>query len=390
MDQDTAWTRRHFLSSLGYAGAAGALITRGGSQLGPDGAVDPVPTRTIDGVRCIKLPDTAQHPGMCDWTLDGQSCFFACQDTNNVVVLDRHRYDVDGIIPLETADVPWDVAMSPDGRFAYVSNSTYDETAGRPKPTRSTVTVIDVAHRREVGTITVGVSPNGLLVDRHRNRLWVANAGSDDLSVVDLHHHEVIAQIPVARRPFSMTQSPDGRSVVAVGFEEAAITVVDAESLTPGPTIPVGRPGLAEPHPEWGAGDCCYAAFSDDRTIWVTNFRTRTVGAVDLARAQVTDRLVFDEGEFPISIDCLDGRYGWVHGLNTLKLVDFVSRRIVTNLEFAFEPPIGRIPVPLDGSGVGRGDWSWEIWMGVTPDSSVLVVPLEVPGRVPEKVLARG
>jgi hypothetical protein len=205
---------------------------------------------------------------------------------------------------------------------------------------------------------------------------------------VDLHHHEVIGEVPVARGPFSMTQSPDGRTVVAVGFTEAAITVVDADSLAAGPTIPVGRPGLAEPHPEWGAGDCCYAAFSDDRTVWVTNFRTRTVRAVDLDRGALTDGLTFAEGEYPISIECFDGRYGWVHGLNVLKLVDFASRRILTNLVFPLGPPIGRIPVPLDATGT-PGPWSWELWMGVTPDSSILIVPLDVPGRNGDRMLAR-
>jgi YVTN family beta-propeller protein len=382
-----SWSRRQFLASLGYAGAAGTFITRAGPGLDRPGGAGAVPTKTIEGVRRIKLPDTARHPGMGDWTLDGRWCFFACQDTDNVAVIDRHRSEVDDVIPLATADVPWDVAMSPDGRFAYVSNSTYDEVAGRPKPTRSTVTVIDVARRREVGAIPVGVSPNGLLVDRPRNRLWVANAGGDSVSVIDLRHHEVIREIPVARGPFSMTQSPDGRTVVAVGFIGAAITPVDADSMVPGPTIPVGRRGLAEPHPEWGPGDCCYATFTDDRTVWVTNFRTRTVRAVDLGRAAVTDALTFPEGEYPISVACFDGRYGWVHGLNLLKIVDFTSRRVLTNLEFPLGPSIGRIPVALDSKGTGHAG-SWELWIGVTPDSSVLVIPVDVPGRVRERVAA--
>jgi hypothetical protein len=185
-----------------------------------------------------------------------------------------------------------------------------------------------------------------------------------------------------------MTQSPDGRTVVAVGFTDAAITLVDADSLAAGPTIPAGRRGLAEPHPEWGPGDCCYAAFSDDRTVWVTNFRTRTVRAVDLDRGAVTDGLTFPEGEYPISVASFDGRYGWVHGLNLLKIVDFRSRRVLTNLEFPLGPSIGRIPVALDSKGT-EGPDSWELWIGVTPDSSVLVIPVDVPGRVRERVPAR-
>lgn len=190
-----------------------------------------------------------------------------------------------------------------------------------------TVTIIDVERRREVGAIEVGVSPNGMLVDGDRNRLWVANAGSDSVSVIDLGRRDVIGEVPVARGPFSLTQSPDGAAVVAVGFREAAVTIVDAASLAPGATVPVGHPGLSEPHPEWGLGDSVYATFSDRRTVWVSNFRTRKLAAVDLGSAVVTDELAFPEGEYPISLDCLDGRYGWVHGLNLLKIVDFTSRR---------------------------------------------------------------
>src|SRR5439155_7491296 len=128
----------------------------------------------------------------------------------------------------------------------------------------------------------------------------------DALSVVDLALLRVIAAVPVARGPFSLPQSPDGRPVVAVGFTDAAITPVDAGSLAPGRSIPVGRPGLDDPHPEWGAGDCCYAAFSDPGTVWVTNFRTRTLQAVDLHRGEPTDHLTFSEGENPISIASFD------------------------------------------------------------------------------------
>ncbi len=373
-----SWSRRQFLSSLGYVGAAGVFLGRGWPPLVSPGDDRCVPTKVLSGVRRIKLPDSAQHPAMCDWTPDGRWCLFACQDTNSLAVIDRHRFEVDGVIPLETGDVPWDVAVSNDGRFAYVSNSTYDEAAGHGRVGPSTVSIVDVAARRQAGSIPVGASPNGLLLDRRRNRLWVANHDGASLTVVDLEHHTVIADVAVARGPFSMKQSPDGRTVVAVGFTDAAITPVDAESLAPGRTIPVGRPGLSDPHPEWGTGDCCYAAFSDPRTVWVTNFRTRTLRAVDLDRGEPTAQFTFADNENPISIACLDGRYAWVSGLNLWRVVDLRDRRVLADLVFPFGPPIGPTPKSLDKKDTGFGGVR-ELWFGVNPDSSVIVVPFEAP-----------
>src|SRR5438477_10439006 len=78
-----SWSRRQFLSSLGYVGAAGVFIGRGRPPFVAPGGDPALPTRVVTGVRRIKLPDTARHPAMCDWTPDGRWCLFACQDTNN-------------------------------------------------------------------------------------------------------------------------------------------------------------------------------------------------------------------------------------------------------------------------------------------------------------------
>ena len=125
----------------------------------------------------------------------------------------------------------------------------------------------------------------------------------------------------------------------------------------------------------------------DPGTVWVTNFRTRTLQAVDLHRGEPTDHLTFSEGENPISIASFDGRYAWVHGLNLWKVVDLRHRRVLANLVFPFGPPIGQRPSALE-SKQGEGLGSRGLWFGVNPDSSVIVVPLDVPARGSDRVPA--
>jgi YVTN family beta-propeller protein len=81
------------------------------------------------------------------------------------------------------------IALSPDGTFLYVANTT-----------SNSVSVIATAIDRVVDEIAVGLEPVGLAVRPDGRELWVSNHVSDSVSVIDLdprsaRHHSVIATI---------------------------------------------------------------------------------------------------------------------------------------------------------------------------------------------------
>jgi YVTN family beta-propeller protein len=67
------------------------------------------------------------------------------------------------------------IALGPAGRYLYVANTT-----------DGSVSVVDIARRREVTAVRVGIDPVSLAVRPDGAELWVSNHVSDSVSVIDI------------------------------------------------------------------------------------------------------------------------------------------------------------------------------------------------------------
>ena len=83
---------------------------------------------------------------------------------------------------------PAHVVVSPDGRFAYITNGG-----------DNTVSVIDTAARSLVATIPVGKFPHGLRISPDGKQAYVANLKGGTVSVIDTASQKEIAQVPAGR-----------------------------------------------------------------------------------------------------------------------------------------------------------------------------------------------
>jgi YVTN family beta-propeller protein len=72
------------------------------------------------------------------------------------------------------------VAISPDSRWAYVSNNHAES-----------VSVIDLNTGKTVKTVTVGEFPEGIEYDKATHQIVVANWGSDTVSLIDAQTNTV-------------------------------------------------------------------------------------------------------------------------------------------------------------------------------------------------------
>jgi YVTN family beta-propeller protein len=113
------------------------------------------------------------------------------------------------------------VAVTPDGRFAYVSIFGYPTT-----PT-GTVWVIDLARRATKTTITTpdsgnegsNVSPNGRFV-------FVTDFLTAQVSVIDTHDNQIVANIPVGSEPNETAFTQDGHKVFVTNQSDATVSVI--------------------------------------------------------------------------------------------------------------------------------------------------------------------
>ena len=149
------------------------------------------------------------------------------------------------IVDLPTASVtaritvgsgPSGVVFSPDGRLAYVADTGYIGAGN--------VQVVDVAHEVVTGSITVGKQPAGLAVSADGSRLYVVDANlylplpvpptptlPGDVDVVDTRTLKVTATVPVGVAPLFASMSPSGDALAVGDYGSNAVTVIDTASL---------------------------------------------------------------------------------------------------------------------------------------------------------------
>lgn len=156
---------------------------------------------------------------------------------------------------IDVGIAPYDVVLSPDGATAYVSNwggrrpLADDLTAPssgtdvvvdeRGIAASGTVSVVDLGKRVTVAEIAVGLHPSDMALTRDGSRLYVANANSDTVTVIDTASHEAIRTITVrpdpslgfGSMPNALALSDDENTLyVACGGNNAVAVVALAET----------------------------------------------------------------------------------------------------------------------------------------------------------------
>jgi YVTN family beta-propeller protein len=103
--------------------------------------------------------------------------------------------------------------------------------------------VIDTATNTEVATIpVVGVGVFGVAITPDGKHAYVANQGSNNVSVIDTASNTVVGPpIPVGNGPFGVAITPDGKHVYVANGNTTNVSVIDTASNTVvGTPIPVG------------------------------------------------------------------------------------------------------------------------------------------------------
>ena len=146
-----------------------------------DGVLAFVPNRgesTVSVIDLLNEKEVARTP-VCKSPeggalVEGENTYMvACGGANEVQLINTASFDVIASITDGIGERPFAVTESGDGRFAFVNN------AGE-----NTLSVIDVAKRVVVDTITVGDQP--IVMRAYGDKLFVSNEVSGTLSIIDI------------------------------------------------------------------------------------------------------------------------------------------------------------------------------------------------------------
>ena len=205
---------------------------------------------------------------------------------NTVTILDVVNVRLDREIPVGTN--PLAVAPSPTRNEVYVVSS------GAPGMTGSVAVIGD--KNLVTAFISVNLRPVSIDVDTEGKLAYVANSGSNTVSVIDLIAHRQIAQIGTGEEPMEARVTPDGKTLVVPNRRGNSVSVIDPKARRVR-SVFVGCPGASDA-----------VILPDSSKTFVACSGGHQVMAISLARPEirpgVPDRLeaMLDVGRAPLHL----------------------------------------------------------------------------------------
>jgi gliding motility-associated-like protein len=222
--------------------------------------------------------------------------------------------------------------------FAYIANAGSNN-----------VSVIDIAVNAVIATIPVGVAPTNVSVSSNGSRVYVSNQGSSSVSVIDPATNTVISTIPVGSGPGGLMGTPRGDKLYVANSNDGTVSVIKTPGNTVQSVIPVGM----QP-----AG---LVVSPDGSTVYVTNYGDGTVSVISTASDIVIGTISI--GVHPVGIAISpDGNQLYVsNGSNYLSIVNAltyaVTAKIQLDISYQIDPtgvaasPDGKFVYVADSHG---------------------------------------
>jgi YVTN family beta-propeller protein len=210
------------------------------------------------GELLTRIPVDAFPSGLA-LSRDGQRLLVTHFFTGRLTVIDLQTSTVRGTASTGAdTNLSQFIAIAPDGTKAYLpqtrSNITntallFDTTvfpvvnvldlAKLQLLVRERIT-LDTADEPVNMPFAVALSPDG-------KTLYLANAGSDDVSVIDLNTNRKLAHLAVGANPRGIAITPDGSRIFVNNVLDGTLSVIDAETLTVTDTVPMTDIPLTPP-----------------------------------------------------------------------------------------------------------------------------------------------
>jgi YVTN family beta-propeller protein len=286
---------------------------------------------------------------------------------------------------------PHEVAASPDGRFAYITN--YGSGAYH------TITPVDLQAKKALTPIDLGAltGPHGL--DYAGGKLWFTAEGAKVFGSYDPAAQKIDFVLGTGQdRTHMVRVSSDQQRMVLTNVASGTVSIFDKAVPTQGPP-PVGRagpPGGREgrgnasgrgrggpPQANWqqtvvqvGRGSEGFDVTPDWREAWIANAQDGTISIIDLGSKRVIQTLESNtQGANRLKITP-DGKLAFVSTLSgpDVAVFDVAGRKEVTRIKVGHGA--AGIQIQPDGS---------RVYVACTPDNYVAVIDaksLKVIGQI--------
>ncbi|MCU1659995.1 MAG: hypothetical protein JWR58_60 [Pseudonocardia sp.] len=245
---------------------------------------------------------------------DGKFAYVTSTGTNSVSVVDLSSHAVVASIPI-SAGPPEYVSFSKDGRSAYVS--VYDPI----RHIGNVVVVVDTGSRTVTASIPAESYPYAMAVSPNGRQLYMPNHDADLVSVVDTATNTVVNKIKVKPNPHSVAFSVDGRRAYVANHASNIVTVLDTKNGANLAEIPVPR----SPH--------SIAMSPDGSRVYVVSYDADMVSVIDPASYAVAGTIAVQRE--PQSVEFApDSRHAYVvnDGSNSVSVIDTATGQVTATI----------------------------------------------------------
>ncbi len=256
----------------------------------PSGSVTPIATATNTAGPPIPAGDL---PISMAITPDGKTAYVANFSSGTVTPIATATNTGP---PIRTGSNPFDIAITPDSKTAYVANGTVP----------GTVTPIATATNTAGPPIRTGSGPGAVMITPDGKTAYVAN-GTVPGTVTPIATATNTAGPPIRTGddPSDIAITPDGKTAYVVNGESDTVTPIATATNTAGPPIPVGNdPGDIAITPAAGARGPAFTSRSATTAAFGVAFTFTVASAGDPAPS------ITGTGRLPSGVRFAAGRGG--------------------------------------------------------------------------------
>lgn len=276
---------------------------------------------------------------------------FALPQSGTLIVLNKSDHTASlidlaskkTVATVQTGVAPHEVAVSPDGILAVVSNYGTGSNPG------SSLTVIDLPGKKKLADIDLGEYKRPHGITWLKNQLVAVTAeGNKALLVIDVERRAVRDAVGTDQSVSHMVVvTPDGQRAFVANIGSGSVTVIDLEKKKRLMNI------------ETGAGAEGIAISPDGKEVWVTNRSANTISVIDPTTIKITATL--ESKAFPIRVKFTpDGKFALVSNAQSgdVAVFDVKERKEIRRIPMElsavneadkrlFGNQFGKSPVPV-------------------------------------------
>jgi len=153
----------------------------------------------VASAKVVKNVKVGKRPRRMALTPDGKELWVTNELDASVSIINTADHSVAGTLKFQVKGAraeditPVGIAMTRDGKRAFVSLGKANHVA-----------FVDVPTRKVTDLVLVGKRPWNVTLDKAESRLYVVNGLSDDVTVVDVKGAKPIKSVPVGRVPYGL------------------------------------------------------------------------------------------------------------------------------------------------------------------------------------------